>query len=557
MKRRNILITLLLIAAVALMPTDAQAQNNRRVEVTKAYSPEVSAATKILAPTIVNDTTVYNPEIEYNVMRESWHTTLNAHDFNPVKASFWDKPFAQHFFVKADAGYPLASDAVLRYTMQIKRLGYLNVGVNHTGDFAPRYNIEGVKRSIANSLSMKNGVDVSGGLFLDGRLLDGYIAYDNNLFNRYAEVGEPARVDFHDARMALRFGDSFSDLKHLNFSVEAHGGYWYHALPMAVESVDAYGEANVGASATLARLFFKKNRVDVKATYDMWLGGDIYRDTRMGIDVGYARRFKVVDLEVGVGYTFDKVAGRSRASHFITPHAKVLFDLRIDAFSPYFEADTRIGQNGVAALYKRNPYIDFNAMGLEFGQMANDLSYNLSVGFKGNVQTRFAYRAYFGVNFVKDQLLFYVTPEGNFAATSADNTRLVYGAELEYVPIGGLRLGGSISGVVDNVKSLYWSNDPAYEASIFAEYTLRRWQFGISSDFVGKRHWSQVDEQGGLLAPIEHKGYIDLGAKVSFSATNSVDVFAEGVNLINAKIYDYANYYRSGIGFKVGVKIEF
>ena len=147
-------------------------------------------------------------------------------------------------------------------------------------------------------------------------------------------------------------------------------------------------------------------------------------------------------------------------------------------------------------------------MGAQFGKMANDLSYNLSIGFTGNVQTRFAYRAFFGVNFVQNQTLFYLTPEHNFSAVSANNTRLVYGAELEYMPIGGLRLGGSIMGVVDNVSSLYWSNDPAYEASIFAEYTLRRWHFGITSDFVGKRHWSQVDERGSLLAPVEHKGYI-------------------------------------------------
>lgn len=557
MKRRNILITLLLVAAMGVMPTDVQAQNNRRVEVTKAYSPEVSAATKLLAPTIINDSTVYNPDIEYNVLRETWNTSLSAHDFNPATYQFWNNSTSQHFFVKADAGFPLASDAVLRYTLQHKRLGYLNVGVNHVGDYAARHNVEGVKRSMANSLSMRNGVDVGGGVIFDKYLLDAYAAYDNSLFNRYAQVGDPARVDFHDARMAVRFGDSFSNLKRLNFSVEAHGGYWYHKLPMAVESINSYGEANVGASATLARLFFNKNRVDVKASYDMWMGGDIYRDTRIGVDVGYARRFKAVNVEVGVGYIFDKVAGRSRASHFITPHAKVLLDLKLDAFTPYFEANTHVGQNSVAALYRRNPYIDFGAMGAQFGKMANDLSYNLSIGFTGNVQTRFAYRAFFGVNFVQNQTLFYLTPEHNFSAVSANNTRLVYGAELEYMPIGGLRLGGSIMGVVDNVSSLYWSNDPAYEASIFAEYTLRRWHFGITSDFVGKRHWSQVDEHGSLLAPVEHKGYIDLGANISFRATNSVDLFAEGVNLINAKIYDYANYYRSGIGFKVGVKIEF
>jgi hypothetical protein len=289
----------------------------------------------------------------------------------------------------------------------------------------------------------------------------------------------------------------------------------------------------------------------------MWLGGDVYRDTRLGLNVGYARKFGFVDVEAGVGYIFDKVSGRSKASHFITPFAKVLFDLKLDAFTPYIELDTKVGQNGVSSLYKRNPYIDFGYMYEGFANMANDRSYDVTIGFTGNVNTRFAYRAYFGANFIRDYLFFYVNHNGNFSADTADNTRLVYGAEIEYMPIGGLRLGGSFHGIVDMAEPLYFLNDPAYEANVFVEYTLRRWQFGISSDFVGKRYWSAIDERGGLLAPIEYKGYVDLGVKVGFKASKYVDVYLEGVNLINSKIYDYANYYRSGIGFKAGVKIEF
>jgi hypothetical protein len=69
--------------------------------------------------------------------------------------------------------------------------------------------------------------------------------------------------------------------------------------------------------------------------------------------------------------------------------------------------------------------------------------------------------------------------------------------------------------------------------------------------------WSRVDEHGSILSPIEHKSFIDLGVDASFKVNNSIEVFVQGINLLNAKIYDYANYYRSGIGFKAGVKIDF
>lgn len=558
MKRINILYTLLFLAAVGVITTDAQAQNVRTVTVTKDYVPEVSATTKIVAPTTFNDTYVYEPEISNeSVLPDTWRTTLSAHDFRPPQFSYWDFLTPKQFYIQADAGYPLSSDLIFRYTMQSKRDGYFNVGLIHNGDFAARQNTDGDKLPITNSFSMRNGIDVSGGVILGQRMLEAYAMYDNNLYNRYAEVNDPARINFHDANISVRFGDNFSNLKRLNFSVEAHGGYWAHRLPLAINGDDNYGEANVGVSATLARIFTKKNRVQIAANYDMWMGGNVYRDIRFGLDVCYARKFNMFNVEAGVGYMFDKVKGRSRASHFIMPHAKVLLDLKLDAFIPYVEFDTRVGQNSVASIYKRNPYIDFEKMTSAFAEMANDRSYDLSIGFSGSVNTRFAYRAYFGVSFVRDNLFFYINHDANFGATTANNTRLIYGAEIEYMPIGGLRLGGSIHGVVDTPKSLYYINDPAYEATVFAEYTLRRWQFGISSDFVGKRYWTHLNELGDMISPIITKGYIDLGAKVSFKATEMVDVYAQGVNLLNAKIFDYANYYRAGIGFKVGVKIDF
>lgn len=545
-----------LLLAVVVTP-DASAQSTHHVDIKKAYKPEVAKATKLVAPTDINASSTIDVEIEYDIRPDTWRTVLNAHDYKPVKATYWDYNRSTPLYVKVDAGYPLSSDAEVRYIMQSSKVGYFGVGLTHSGDYAARYSAEGIKRSVAQSFSMNNGVDLLGAVIFEKRILEASASYNYDIFNRYAVAGDPQRLNFHDANIGVRFGDSFSNLKRLNFSVEAHGGYWYHRLPSAIDDFSNYGEANVGASATLARLFVKKNRVEVKAVYDMWMGGDVYRDTRLGLNVGYARKFGFVDVEAGVGYIFDKVSGRSKASHFITPFAKVLFDLKLDAFTPYIELDTKVGQNGVSSLYKRNPYIDFGYMYEGFANMANDRSYDVTIGFTGNVNTRFAYRAYFGANFIRDYLFFYVNHNGNFCADTADNTRLVYGAELEYMPIGGLRLGGSISGVIDSMNSLYWSNAPAYEANLFAEYTLRRWKFGISSDFVGKRMWSRVDEQGSILSPIEHKSFIDLGVDASFKVNNSIEVFVHGINLLNAKIYDHANYYRSGIGFKAGVKIDF
>ncbi len=552
MKGLNIFTTLSLMLFGVAVATDASAQNTRRVEVSKAYSPEVTVATKLVAPTEINSSPAIDVDIEYDVRPDTWRTVLNAHDYKPVRATYWDFNRSTPLYVQVDAGYPLSSNAEVRYNLQSAKVGYLGVGFTHSGDYAARYSADGVKRSVGNSFSMNNGLDVSGALLFDKRILEASATYDYDIFNRYAEIGSPARLNFHDANIGVRFGDNFANLKRLNFSIEANAGYWSHRLPEAVDNLKSYGEFNVGASAKLARMF-KNNRVDVAASFDMWRGGAIYGDMRMGIDVGYARRFKLVNLEVGIGYMYDKVSGRKRASHFVMPHAKVLFDLKLDAFTPYVEVDTKVGQNGVASLYKRNPYIDFGYMADGFTSMANDSSYNVTIGFMGNVNTRFAYRAYVGANFVRDYLTFYINREGFFAAATDSNSRIIYGAELEYSPIGGLRLGASIFGYWDDGSMEYVDNKPMFEADAFAEYTLRRWKFHLTSDFIGKRRWTNIVDN----TIYSDKTKIDLGVGVSFDVTQDINIYLEGVNLLNSKIYDFAYYYRSGIGFRAGVKIDF
>lgn len=551
MKRLNI-FTLLSLLLLGAQLNDASAQNTRRVEVSKAYAPEVSVATKLVAPTDIEASQIEADDITYDIRPDTWRTVLSAYDYRPATATYWDFNRSTPFYIQADAGYPLSSNVEARYIMQSSKLGYFGVGLTHSGDYAARYGADGVKRSAGQSFSMNNGVDLLGAVIFDRRILEASAAYDYDIFNRYGEIGSPARLNFHDVNFSVRFGDNFANLKRLNFSVEAHTGYWHHRLPSSLDALSSYGEFNVGAEATLARMF-KKSRVDVTASYDMWRGGSLYGDMRFGVDVGYSRRFKFVNLEVGVGYMYDKVSGRNKASHHILPHAKVLFDLKLDAFTPYVEFDTEVGQNGVSSLYKRNPYIDFGYMVDHFATMGNDRSYNLTLGFLGNVNTRFAYRVYVGANFVRNYLTFYVNREGLFAAATDGNTRVIYGAELEYLPIGGLRLGASIYGYWDDGSMEYVDNKPIFEADLFAEYTLRRWRFHLTSDFIGTRRWTNMVDN----TTYSDKTKVDLGVGVSFDVTSDINIYVEGENLLNSKIYDFAYYYRSGIGFRAGVKIDF
>jgi hypothetical protein len=90
--------------------------------------------------------------------------------------------------------------------------------------------------------------------------------------------------------------------------------------------------------------------------------------------------------------------------------------------------------------------------------------------------------------------------------------------------------------------------------SVGVRYTLRDWSFYVDGKLLGAREWSYVDRE---LPNFTMPTTFDLGAGVSYCINNRLEVFVKGQNLINSKIYDFAHYTQPGIGFKVGVKVDF
>ena len=555
MKRVN--IALFIIAAFVLCATPAAMAQGGNVEIVTTYTPEVASATKLLAPTFIDDESKFDTKIDYNVKPTSWQIDLEAHNFKPARASYWDYSAYKQFFAKAAVAYPLGSDARLHYTIQTPKYGYFGVGIDHLGDFAPRLSAEGVKRNIGESFNMQNRVLLSGGIFAGNRMFEASLFYDNNLFNGYA-MESPERRMFHDSKLALRFGDDFVDLQHLNFAVEVDGGFWAHKL---LEFDNMQSEINAGAKALFAR-DFSGNEISAEINFDMWKASQNlnYGDTRFGISGGYARSFGFFSVEAGLGYLFDKVSMRNKASHFVLPRAKVMFDLEKASFVPYVEINSSVQQNGISSLYAANPYIDYSAMATQLSTMANTCNYNLALGFTGTVfSSRLSYQVYAGASFMRNAMFWYVTAPGKFGVEADHNNRIFMGVGAKYLPLAGLEVDLDFYYHFDMNKAQYMLAESAMRGNLRAKYTLRDWQFYINGELLGERSWSVLPAVAGEpMTTFTMPTTFDLGAGVSYRVSRIVEVFAEGLNLLNSKyIYDYAYYYKPGIGFKAGVKIDF
>ena len=544
--------------AVFMAVAPLSAQENKHVEVTKNYTHEVAPAKKMVAPTEISDAPVIEPEIIYNVNPETWQIELEDHNFKPATASYWDLNRPQHLFARVAAGYPLTTDAVVRYTTHNLRLGYFGVGIDHNANFAAKHNGYGDELTMAKSYEMSNAINVGGGLVVGRQMFEASIDYDSDIVNRYA-LKTSDRIYFHDGNVHLRYGDDFVNLSRLNFGVEVDGGRWSQRLPLGDETT-CVAEHSANVAANVARNF-KGNIVGIKAGFGLWKGNNYteYSDMAVNVGVNYARSFGIINLKAELQYMYDKVAGRDKASHFIMPAARLDFDFGKVGVQPYIEFATNITHNGIESLYGQNRYIDFVAMQTKFNLMASTRSYDLHLGMSGSDKaSKVAYRVYLGASFIRDQMVWYVNEIGTFGFTQTDNTRLFAGAEVEYRPVGGLKLAANVRGHLDYTNSLYAISDPKLNAGIVAEYRLKRWKFGVSGDLTGCREWSSDElAVGESVVAFEAPITFDLRANIAFRATNSVEVFVMGNNLLDQNIYDFAHYYRNGIGFMVGAKIDF
>lgn len=541
---------------VAVAPLAAQ--EYKQVEVTKNYMHEVAPAKKIVAPTDITETPVIEPTITYNVSPESWQIELEDHNFRAATPNYWDLNRPEHLFARVASGYPLITDATLRYTTHNVRLGYFGVGFDHKANFAQRTNSFGNELSMADSYSMSNVINVGGGAVLGRQMLEASLDYGCDIANRYAKQS-PDRLYFHDGNLRVRYGDDFVNLSRVNFAVEAEGSYWSHHVPTGEDNL-RIGQYNAALGIELAR-DFRGNVVGFKAGFGIWQGDKQtnYRDIAANVGVSYARSFGIISLRAEVGYMYDRVAGREKASHFIMPAARLDFDFGLVEVQPYIEVETNIKHNGVEALYKSNMFVDFAPMQQAFNTMASTRSYDLHFGIVGSDKSsKVAYRVYLGSSFIRDQMFWYVNEVGTFGFAQGDNTRLFAGAEVEYHPIGGLRLAAAARGHLDGTSSVYAASDAKLTANLLAEYRLKSWTFGLSCDFIGRRVWSgSTFVDGKSLVAFEAPANFDLHADISCRVTSAVEIFVSGSNLLNQKIFDQAYYYRNGIGCMVGAKIDF
>ena len=132
-------------------------------------------------------------------------------------------------------------------------------------------------------------------------------------------------------------------------------------------------------------------------------------------------------------------------------------------------------------------------------------------------------------------------------------------------------------------EDVYYNNNQPYTlaygrpqltARLRGEYRARKVSLEVEAQMQSVRHWTaytftyeqtSTNWPGFNLDLLPMVGLydfkvpvtVDLAARFNWFLSRKVTLFAEGRNLCDAKLYDWAYYRDYGVGFTAGVKLQF
>ena len=588
-----------ILIALCVVSLSASAQVTKQVEVTKDYAPEIGEARKMeITPNMV-DTITLRPEIDYTITPRSFASTLGTHRFKPATVTYWEYKRQYPFYLKLGAGYPLNTVGDLYATAHRADVGYVTGYVNHYGQYQKlpyKSAFDGQTYKDNRSMQMHNKFGVMGGKYFGRYTLAGDLSYQMDTYHRYPLHNEYAyneediivpvleykrrKIDYDDVKLAVSFGDSFADYSHLNFKVYASADLFNDKSQNFVVD-DRYQQMNVFAGAALAREITKRSALSFNFDYEGYYGLrslKSYKNSILGATLLYRYRSGgLIDMNLGVNVLYDKNPADAKKQDRWHAFPYLSLSLNINdrgAFVPYVEVDGELQNNSYYSLVKRNPYVSI--LGGTDGFLSADSVvpntelYNVRFGVSGHsASSKFAYRFYANMSFMKSAVYWYNINQIFFGVESADLYVWSLCGAVDYKPISQLLLSAQVKGSLYNNYSNVSVALPDVEASLQARYTHKKFTLGLSADLYGATRWTckqydslfhesitSADAQvGDFKAPLT----IDLGLYADWHINKKCTVFAEGNNLLGDVMptYRWAFYREMGASFTVGVKVQF
>ena len=588
---KRYITTLIALCVVSFV---ASAQVTKQVEVTKNFAPEIGESRKMdIAPNMV-DTITLRPEIDYTVTPRSFASALGTHRFNPATVTYWEYQRKYPFYLKLGAGYPLNTVGDFYATTHRADVGYLTGYINHYGQYSKLkyYNgFDGNYYKDNRSMQMNNKFGVMGGKYFGRYTLSGDLYYRMDTYHRYpfhnqtTDDGAPImeykrrKIDSDDVNLALSFGDAFADYSFLNFKIYAEANLYNDKSENFIAG-DHYQQINVNAGATIAREITKRSALTLDVNYDGYYGLKSlknYDNSIVGLDLRYRYRSgKLIDLTAGAKVLYDNNPADKVKQNRWHAFPYLALSLNINdkgVFVPYVEVNGELQNNSYSSLVRRNPYMA--VLGGADGSLSADSVvpntelYNVRFGVSGHsASSKFAYRFYANMSFMKNAVYWYNINQIFFGVKSASRNIWSLCGAVDYKPISQLLLTAQVKGSLYNGDASVEDAMPNVEALLRARYTHKKFTVGLSAELYGPTKWTCIQDYSlfwpETTMPVNSDVFraptsLNLSLYGDYRASKTCTVYAEVNNIVGDVLptYHWAFYREMGASFTVGVKLQF
>ncbi|MBR2962151.1 MAG: hypothetical protein IKC42_03915 [Alistipes sp.] len=588
MKRK---LSILFMAVLTVGTLSAQVE--KEVEVTKTYAPRLQSVRKMLVEPNMVDTIALRPEIDYTITPQAFASALTISQFRPASVTYWEYSPKYPFYVKAAIGYPLQSEVDAYASTERADVGYFCAYVHHRGRFGKIKVTDPTVNQVYNNKAdqMTNRVGVTGGKYLGRYTFAGDIYYESDVYSRYpynaVDEKDPTEINFENINLKLNFGDTFSDMSRLNFSIYAGMDFYndksqqqYFADPLQPTYDNKFQQLSANAGIRIARRLGGRGSFEAAVGYEGYYGLkslDAYSNTQLSAQLmlGYKSK-KRLQFKIGARYVYD--AQKSEAlptRHRVLPYLYVGLNVRDNGrFVPYMEMVSELENNSYQLLQQRNPYVAV----LGYPSMAtvdlqrpleNSRKYSVRFGFTGHSKnSKFAYRLYANTSFAKDALYWFLVNRAFYGVTNGRLNEWSINAAFEYKPLASLYFEAKASGRVYTSFGDVEVARPAYDAELGIRYTHRRFAISATAHLIGESQWSSILEvpdgadateifKANAKNRVTIPTAVDVGLKLDVFISKHWTMFVEGRNLANMNIYRWAYYRELGINCLVGFKVQF
>ncbi len=551
----------------------ANAQVAKQVEVTKEYVPTVERATKLPIVPNMTDTVSMRPEIDYTMTPRSFASALGTHRIKPATVTYWEYAPEYPFYMKLGVGYPLNSVADVYASTHRADVGFITAYVNHIGQYS-KIKVKDSDGAFSNdSKQLVNRVGINAGKYFGRYTLAGDAYYQSDIYRRYPMRDyDRSKINFEDVKFKMRFGDSFVDLKHLNFDI--YGTFdFYNDKSDTYAALDdklKFQQIDFAAGAKISRILGAgRSRFTVGVDYRGYYGlKDMshYKNDMLSATFLYGYNSgRLLNLKAGFTYCFDHTtAAHKRNRNYVMPYLYAGLNINNSGvFVPYIELDGTVHNNSYYSLVKRNPYVavlsrDGEQLPNTVLSLPNTAQYNVRFGVSGHTRnSKFAYRFYADMSFLENSIYWYNIDRLFFNVDVARENVWSLNAELDYKPISQLLITMQVQGLIYTNFADVNSAKPPVVANLRLRYSHRKFAIGASAELQGVSKWTSLDSASGDKDTVCVPATVDVGLTFDWYVSKRCTIFVEGNNLANMNIYKWVYYREYGANFTAGVKLQF